>query len=207
VTHASRAFGALAGAAALIIAGMSPASAAIWRHNDAVGDVLSQTETFDEETGDFYEPELTAVPENTDTDVSRIRVAHRTHRVALKTTLRDLSATSGYVAYNVRTGARNYFVMQRLGKDRLYPAFDLSRMNGKPVRCAGVKRSVDRVNDRATVSIPTRCLGRPDWVRVGAAAVKVDLSDETAFTFLVDDAMQEATALDELAMSPRVHRN
>jgi hypothetical protein len=171
-----------------------------------VGDVLSQTDTFDEETGEYYEGELTSAPENTDTDVSRIRVAHRTHRVVLKTTLRDLNAASGYVFYDIRTGAGRYSVMQRLGKDRMYPAFDLSRMSGKPVRCAGVKRSVDRVNDRATVSIPARCLGRPDWVRVGAGAVKLDMTD-TSFTFLVDDALQEATDLDKLAMSPRVHRN
>ena len=97
--------------------------------------------------------------------------------------------------------------MQRLGTDRLYPAFDLSRMSGKRVHCTRVKRSVDRVANRATVSIPARCLGRPDWVRVGAGAVKLDLSDENAFTFLVDDAIQGAMAIDTLTMSPRVLRN
>jgi hypothetical protein len=200
VTAPHRALATLAGAAALLITGMSPASAAVWRHNDVVGDVVSQTDTFDEETGEFHEGELTAAPENTDTDISRIRVAHRTQRVVLRTALRDVNATSGYVVYHVRTGAGGYSVMQRLGKDRLFPAFDLSRANGRGVHCVGVKRSVDRLTDRATVSIPARCLGRPAWVRVGAGAVKLDLTDDTAFTFLVDDAMQEA-------MSPRVHRN
>ena len=203
----SRAMATLACAAVLLTTGMSPASAAIWRHNDAVGDVQSETDSYDEETGEGHESDLVAAPENTDTDITRIRVAHRDHRVVLKTTLRDVSAASGFVVYELRAGARRYSVMQRLGKDRLFPAFGLSRMNGSPVRCSGVKRSVDRLNDRATVSIPARCLGRPDWVRVGTGAVKLDMTDEFAFTILVDDAMKEATALDDLAMSPRVHRS
>ena len=203
----SHALTTMACAAAMFTASVSPASAAIWRHNDAVGDVQSETYSYDEETGEEYESGLVAAPENTDTDVSRIRVSHRTHRVVLKTTLRDLNDASGFVEYDVRTGARRYLVMQRLGRDRSWPAFHLSRMNGSGDRCAGVKRSVDRVNDRATVSIPARCLGRPDWVRVGAGAVKLDMTDDFAFTVLVDDAMQGAAALDKLAMSPRVHRN
>ena len=47
MTHPSRTLAALTGAAALTITGMSPASAADWDHDDAVGDVQSQTETFD----------------------------------------------------------------------------------------------------------------------------------------------------------------
>ena len=47
-----RALAALAGAAALTITGMSPASAAHWSHDDAVGDVQSQTDTFNEDTGE-----------------------------------------------------------------------------------------------------------------------------------------------------------
>ena len=85
----ARALAALTGAAALTIAGMSPASAAYWTHNDAVGDVQTQSETYDEETGDVQDSDLTPAPDNTDTDVTGVSVNHRTHRVVLKTSLRD----------------------------------------------------------------------------------------------------------------------
>ncbi len=205
MTHPSRALGVLAGAAALIITGMSPASASIWRHDDAVGDVHSQTDIIDEETGEFIEGEFTIAPENTDTDVSRIRVSHRTHRISLRTTLRDITRRSGFLVYDVRTDGRRYSVMQRLGKDRLFPAFDLSRANGRRVKCAGLTRTVDRTTNRATVSIPRRCLGRPDWVRIGAGAAKIDITD-TSVSVLVDDALRDALVLDTLGLSPRIER-
>lgn len=205
MTHSPRALGVLAGAAALIITGMSPASAAIWRHDDAVGDVQSQIDVFDEDTGGVTEGEFVVAPDNTDTDVSRVRVSHRTHRISLKTTLRDITASSGFVVYDVRTDGRRYSVMQRLGRDRLFPAFDLSGANGGRVKCAGVRRTVDRTANRATVSIPRRCLGRPAWVRVGAGAVKFDLTDTSA-SYLVDDALRDALVNDSLGVSPRIAR-
>ena len=201
----SRALAALAGVAALTITGMSPASAAYWAHDDAVGDVQSQTETYDEETGEVLVGEPTIAPDNKDTDVTRVGVNHRIHQVVLKTTLRDLTVRSGLAVYEIRTGARTYFVLQRLGTDRMLPAFFFSRANGERVRCAGVGRSVDRAADRATLRIPRHCLGHPETVRVGAGVAKFDATD-TSFTFLVDDALQDALISDELGLSPRVPR-
>jgi hypothetical protein len=206
----ARALAALTGAAALTIAGMSPASAAYWTHNDAVGDVQTQSETYDEETGDVQDSDLTPAPDNTDTDVTGVSVNHRTHRVVLKTSLRDITVASGVAIYDIRTGTRRYAVMQRLGKDEMFPAFDFSRANGDRVRCAGVERSVDRAAESATLNIPRRCLGRPGWVRVGVGAAKIDAPqfDETDSTFALfaDDALRDASVLDELALSPRVRR-
>lgn len=208
--HPSRALAALAGAVALTITGMTPASAAHWGHDDAVGDVQSQTDTFNEETGEENLGEPTGAPDNTDTDVIRVGVNHRTQRVVLKTTLRDVTVNSGVVVYDLRTGNRRYSVLQRLGTDRMFPAFLISRGNGDRVRCRGVERSVDRAVNRATVSIPRGCLGSPGWVRVGVGAAKLDMAKlnatETSFTTLLDDAMRDAVVRDELALSPRVRR-
>lgn len=199
MVHPSRTLAAFAGAAALTITGMSPASAANWGHDDAVGDVQSQTETFEGDEG-----EQTSAPDNTDTDVTRVSVSHRSHRVVLETALRDVTANSGVVVYDIRTGDRRYSVLQRLGTDRTWPAFDLSRANGDHVRCPGVERSVDRAANSATLNLPRRCLGRPRWVRVGVGVAKVDAATETTFTLLGDDAMQDAVISDDLALSPRV---
>lgn len=206
MNHLSRAVAALAGVAALTLTGMSPASAAQWRHDDAVGDVQTQTTTFDEETGEVQEGEPTAAPDNTDTDVTRISVNHRTHRVVLRTTLRDVTGKSGIAFYEIRAGARRYSVLQRLGRDRAFPAFYFSRANGDRVRCADVERDVDRAANRATLEIPRRCLGRPAWVRVGAGVAKIE-GTETSSTFVADDAMRDAVVKDRLALSPRVRRS
>ena len=200
--HPSRVLAALAGAVALTITGMAPVSAAYWAHDDAVGDVQAQTDTFDEGTGEVHEGEPTVAPDNTDTDVTRVRVNH-THRVVLGTTLRNLTVHSGFAVYDIRTATQSYVVLQRLGRDRTLPGFFISRANGDRVRCAGVTRSVDRVANRATLRIPRRCLGRPEWVRVGAGVAKFSAT-ETSFTFFADDAMQDAVISDELGLSPRV---
>ena len=113
--HPARTLAALAGAAALTVAGVSPASAASWSHDDAVGDVQAQTETFDEATGEVQEGEPTTAPDNTDTDVTRVSVDHRAHRVVLETTLRDLTVDSGFAVHELRAGTRRYSVLQRLG--------------------------------------------------------------------------------------------
>ena len=201
----SRALAALAGVAAFTVAGTSPASAVHWSHDDAVGDVQSQTDTFDEETGEVHEGEPTAAPDNTDTDVTRTSVNHRNHRVVLRTTLRDLTVGSGIAVYDIRTDTRRYSVLQRLGTDKGFPAFMFMRANGDRVRCAGVERNVERTANYATVKIPRRCLGGPQWVRLGTGVAKFDETD-TSFTFVADDAMRDAVISDNLRLSPRVGR-
>ena len=134
--HPARALAALTGAAALTIAGMSPASAAYWTHDDAVGDVQTQTETFDEGTGDVQDSDLTPAPDNTDTDVTGVSVDHRTHRVVLTTSLRDITRTSGVAVWmNYRHPAVRPDAATRQGPD--VSRVRLLAANGDRVRCAG----------------------------------------------------------------------
>ena len=204
--HPSRALAALAGAAALTLTGLAPATAAVWTHDDAVGDVQSQTETLDPATGDWQEGEPVLAPDNTDTDVTRVSVDHRPHRVVLETTLRDVSLSSGFLVYDIRTGDRRYTAMQRLGNDKTFPAFTLVRGNDSRVRCAGAQHDVDRAGDRVTLNLPRRCLGGPRWVRVGIGAAKLDQSVQDTYTTTADDALRDAVIKDDLALSPRVRR-
>lgn len=57
----------------LTLAGASPASAANRTHEDAVGDVQSRTDTVDEGTGEIRGSEPITAPDNTDTDITRVR--------------------------------------------------------------------------------------------------------------------------------------
>jgi hypothetical protein len=199
----TRTLAALTGAVALTVAGMSPASAADWAHEDAVGDVESYTYNFkkDTETGPDAEPA------NTDTDITRFRANHKVRRVVLETTLRDITADSGAMVYQIRTGTRVYEAVQRLGTDRgMAPAFRLYRISGKRVRCSGVERSVDRTTEQAVVRIPRSCLGHPRWVRVGAIAFNFT-ETRTAFSWFMDDALKDGAADPEnFGRSPRIWR-
>jgi hypothetical protein len=192
-----RALAALTSAAALTVAGMSPASAAFWAHNDAVGDVVSYTWT--EDSGDSGP---VRAPANTDTDITRFTAKHTARRVVLTMTLRDITAASGVAYYEIRTGTRRYWAQQRLGTNREQgPAFYFE----SPVSCSGVRRSVDRTTERAMVSIPRSCLGRPRWVRVGASADHAT-DTRTKDTYRFDDALRDGGRGFELVLSPRIRR-
>jgi hypothetical protein len=200
MTRPSRVLPALAGAAALTIAGMTPAAAAQWTHADPAGDVVSYKYDYktDTETGP------TAEPDNVTSDITQFKVSHTSRRVMLTTTLRDITAASGLMFYEIRAGKRTYSALQRLGTDRELPAFHLSRRD-RTVRCSGVRRSVDRTTEKATVSIPRGCLDRPRWVRVGAGALEFT-SGRTTETVFADDGLLAAGINDTLTLSPRVKR-
>ena len=202
MTRPSRAFAALAGTAALVVSGLAPASALDWVHEDAVGDV--QTVTIDESNWE-EEPELVPDPDNVDTDVTRVMVRHRVHRVALRMTLRDVRRSSGFAVFDIRTDGRDFFAIKSLGRREFTPGWLLMRSGGRPVRCPDVRRYVKRDAEEAVARIPRRCLGFPEWVRVGAGAQSFEES-RRSFTIRADDGLSEGGLLDRLVMSPRVYR-
>jgi hypothetical protein len=212
----TRTLAALTGAAALTVAGMSPASAGLWAGEDAVGDVVSYSYTWDNK-GNETESGPDPRPANTDTDIARFSARHTPRRVVLRATLRDITADSGGLYYKIRTPGtrRPYYAVQRLGTSRAsrdeWPAFALRRGNGDRVRCSGVGRSVDRTTEQAVVSIPRRCLGRPGWVRIGVAAVKSQWTEtrtKSTSTTFVDDGLKNSFSFEtwRLTLSPRIQR-
>lgn len=194
---------ALTGAAALLLAGVVPASAASWTHEDAVGDV--QYYSFNDRTGKETGPDPD--PANTDTDVTSFGARHAARRVVLQATLRDITEASGAIVYRIRTDAHTYEAVQRLGTDRwMAPGFELARADReRPQDCTGVRRSVDRTTEQVMVSIPRSCLGLPAWVRAGAGAYSFSETPPT-FTYRLDDALQDGAASERLTLGPRVAR-
>ena len=191
----------LVGGIALTLSGAGPASAATWVNDDNTADVESFS--WNDETEEEVGP--TPAPESTDTDITRVSVKHQGRRVVLTTELVDITEQSGVMQYEVRTGARNFYIMQRLGTDRSFPGFMMMRGNGNPVRCSGLSRGVDRTLETSMVSIPRRCLDRPRWVRVGAGAVGF-VETETSGAQFFDDGLRDGPAQELLALSPRVYR-
>src|SRR5687767_2419961 len=109
-----RAAAVLGGGAMMTLAAAMPANAATWAYNDAAGDVTAITYTDESE-------EITPAPDNTTSDVTRTVIRHRTHRVTMTNTLRDIAADSGLVSFVVRTDDSTYWGMYRLGTNRDLP--------------------------------------------------------------------------------------
>lgn len=202
MTRPSRVLATLTGTAALVVSGLAPASALDWVHEDAVGDV--QTATIDESNWD-EEPELVPAPDNVDTDVTRVEVRHRVHRVALRMTLRDVRRSSGFAYFEIRTDGADYWALKSLGRRDFGPGWMLVRQNGRTVRCPDVRRYVKREEETAVARIPRSCLGFPEWVRVGAGAQSFE-ETRRSLTIFLDDGLGEGDVLDRLTMSPRVYR-
>ena len=199
----SRVVAALACTAALVAAGLAPATAADWIHEDAVGDV--QTLTFDESTEE--EPDFVVDPDNVNTDITRVMIRHRAHRVALRMTLRDIRRSSGAAIFDIRTDGRDYFAIKSLGRNGLEfaPGWMLASANGRPVRCPDARRYVKRTTEEAVARIPRRCLGFPEWVRVGAGAQTLK-ETRRSFSVAIDDGLLDGEFGDVLTLSPRVFR-
>jgi hypothetical protein len=201
VTRSARALSALACTAALVVSGVAPAAAVDWLHHDAVGDV--QSVTFKDNSS--KEPDFVPNPGNVDTDVTQLMLRHRTHRVALRMTMQDIQRSSGIAIFDIRTDGRDYIAVKTLGRRWFKPGWMLMRANGRPVRCPDVRRKVDRTANEVIARIPRRCLGSPQWVRVGAGAQSFE-EGRRSFTVHLDDALSEGDIRDRLTMSPRVRR-
>ena len=121
-----------------------------------------------------------AVPANQTADITGITVTHAARKVTTAVTLRSVAASGWNLVAAIRTPAATYRVtLIDLGSSS-YVA--LSR-KGKVVDCAGLTRSIDATNDRVGVGVPRSCIGRPDWVRVGAVVTASQNS-----TVVADDA-------------------
>ena len=200
MTRIHRVAAALAGTAALVVSGIAPAASLDWVHEDAIGDV--QVGTFDSDT-DI--PELVQDPDNVDTDITRLAVRHRDHQVSLRMTFRDIRRSSGFAVFDIRTDDRRYWAIKSLGRQEFMPGWMLVRANGRPVRCPEASRYVKRDQEQAVARIPRRCLGFPEWVRVGAGAQSFS-ETRRSFTIAIDDALSEGEFRDRLVAGPRVYR-
>ena len=169
----------------LMMASGSSAYADRWSHTDKRGDVAKLKFT----RHDFA---VVAAPRDVTTDITRLTVNHRAHRVVLRLQVRDLRrADSRGVVAIVKTPTERHFVIVQSSE------FAFVGKQG-PGRCAGLRKTFDYTANVVTIGIPRHCLGKPDWVRVG-----IQMST-TADTFAngdsehFDDALRNrSTSFDE----------
>jgi hypothetical protein len=64
-------------------------------HDDAVGDVVAYTFTYNFKNDTETQSGPHAEPDNTDTDITRVSARHKPRRLVLRASLRDITADSG----------------------------------------------------------------------------------------------------------------
>ena len=194
-------------ALALPVALLAPAAAHAEKvaTSDAAGDVVALGPT---ERGADDLSNLVAAPDNTTVDVVRTTVDHRATRLRVRVDLRELGDARLYFAVlRLRTPDAVFEVeVDDLGRR---PKAELTRGRGD-VECARLRVETDRGSARATVTIPTACLGDPRWVQVGVGVASVervtgaDGSEE--FVTHADDAHRTGDVRDRIALGPKVRR-
>ena len=178
---------------------------------DAAADVLGITYSAAE---DGSEAEVTApAPEETSVDITRTVVQHRTDRLRLTVSHRDLvlrRRTVHFTAFRVVTPRASYWLhvgdMSYVGAPG--DGAGLSR-GGRPIECPGLRWSQDEDADKVMASVPTTCVGSPRWVRVGVGAVELDsraMQSESPemLTFVDDGHRPGSIAQNSIAKGPKV---
>jgi hypothetical protein len=193
--------GALALATVLAVMAPTAAQAASYHHTDAAHDVVSAND--DNDT-------VTAAPDRTDGDILTSGVAYGPRRVTLAMKFAALDRPAGL--------AEHYFsVVTSKGKVRTFilvapkahPEGSLIKQTGrgKKFTCKRVHWSIGYGARTVTLSVPTRCLGKPRWVRGAMASIDVDdVQADSPPIFLDDSNTTGFTADSEPKYGPRVHR-
>jgi hypothetical protein len=165
-----------AGGVALVMA--LPATAAFGQtaiHHDPAHDVIKSNSMGED---------LAAVPRNKTADIVRVRFTHTDRRAVTTMRLRDYGGRWNYNGL-IKTPTRNFVVFGRGRHARKH--FILFKGIEDPIHvpCDGLSSKVDRAKNTFRVSVPTDCLNRPRWVRMGLLYYTHPRKD----VYLADDAL------------------
>jgi len=146
--------------APLLIAGAAQAKSLTW--TDGSGDMWRLSEDLDE---------WTPAPEQSNGDVTKVRVAHRAHAVLVRQVFVVLARTGtqhdlvGRIRTN--TGLTRQFEIQA-EKGFWDGELMLTTVSGRHVRCDAT-HTLDYFTDSATLRVPRSCLDDPRWIQVKLA--------------------------------------
>jgi hypothetical protein len=108
------------------------------------------------------------------TDVIKTVVDHEADELVVESRVRQLSR-SGFrlmIAEIVTSEGKRYQLVVDYSTTPISSRVSLTRFaSEEEVSCPGATWSVDRSTDRVEGSVPTSCLGGPEWVRVGVGVV------------------------------------
>lgn len=198
-----RAAGAFLVSAGIVIGPAIAATAGTWTHNDGTGDVRTYAPegTASTNPDDHYHLD----PENTNADITRIKVAHnRGAIVIILTAATALPQDQWSVGYRIHTPTvrEREVVHTHFGKGRSY-VFNLR--GAGDLHCSGMRFMVGRPARQVRATIPRRCFGSPRWVRVGAGLSTFEGPSRSPDAITHSDDANFSGPLRELHLSPRIY--
>lgn len=184
----------LAASACLAIALPNVASAESFRHGDPAHDVVW------EGTGD-------TTPANRSADITRVRFTYARWHLRTMMKVRQYGAGKWSLwdfSENIQTPTATYYVWIWMHRGEGYRVLRIQRgVRGGEHYCRGMSAKPLPRRDRILVSIPTRCIHGPRWVRVGFW-YKVYPNASGVFPF-EDNPLRKGNP-DAEAMTPRLRR-
>ena len=158
-------------AAAACLASTLPAVADMTRVHDGAGDVWEarvDVDTFD------VTIHRTDVQRNV--DVRNVKIAHSARKLKFWVRYVDTRPNDDMIGVDfMLTTPERRMMSMSMAFDRETASL-LMRRNGKPVKCRGLRAEMQYPQDEFELDIPRRCLGRPDWVKVGGVTSTMDMS-------------------------------
>ncbi len=156
---------------------------------------------------DAVDPPLRPAPRRREGDIISMGVVHGAHQVRVTvhylalTRKRGLSITH-VLAIRTRAGGRADLSVHASAGSWTGGADWRWRADGHTTfSCAGLTNRISYRRDTLRVVVPTRCLGNPRWVRVGAGVGAV-----VGSTIYIDDASLAGRWRNDVAFGPRLYR-
>ena len=151
--------------------------------------------------------ETVPAPDHVGTDLVRTSVAHGEKRLRVNLGYQALERDPFQLTVIGLKTSRGAFeiVVERLGGS---PITSIAGRHDDDLECRGLKSTVNLRTDVVSTSLPTSCLGAPQWVRVGAGAIEVsgDVDQPELAAAYADDAHRAGEIRDNLAFGPKVRR-
>lgn len=184
---------AAAAAAVTAVALPGAATAATFTHRDATHDV---------QRFDFGSSTLSKTPHNKEADIVKTRIVYAGHSLESTVWVRSGSIGKAWtLAGQLRTSDHKSFSwLGEVGTSD--PGFELDDANNNPVECDGITHHAAAAKGRVTVTIPSKCLDKPTWVKEGVAFV-ITRHDDHQFA---DDGLRKGglAVPPVLTLSPRL---
>lgn len=180
----------------LMVAIGPPASADTWSRGDARRDVAQVKFT----KTDFG---LQRAPRNRTTDLTRLTVSHQAQTISMRIRVRNLTETEGRsIIAILRTPQGLRAVMVETSTSSFVfkqPAIAAKRLGN----CPRLRKEFNYAANVIRIVVPRRCLGNPQWVRVG---LQMSTIDNNFRTLAIDDALTGRLRMRDLNGLPDVSR-
>ena len=108
-------------------------------------------------------------------DVRNVKIAHSARKLKFWVRYVDTRPNDDMIGIEfILTTPERRMMSMSMAFDRETASL-LMRRNGRAVKCRGLRAEMQYSQDEFELDIPRRCLGRPEWIKVGGVTSKMDM--------------------------------